>query len=140
MKKLLNIVLGFLFVVTVVLLVWAIATAGSDMAISANLIWGYILLVGGAVTAVWCAIKGMVKNPTGIKTTLLAALLVVVVVGAALGIAFSHEGLRIPNAEGGFFEDPMELIITESSIIVTYAAFAFAVVAALYSEIRNALK
>ena len=40
MKKILNILLGILMAITVVLLVYAIATGGSDAAISLNLVWG----------------------------------------------------------------------------------------------------
>ena len=43
MKKILNILLGILMAITVVLLVYAIATGGSDAAISLNLVWGYFL-------------------------------------------------------------------------------------------------
>ena len=43
MKKILNIMLGILMVITAVLLVYAIATGGSDAAISANLMWSYFL-------------------------------------------------------------------------------------------------
>ena len=45
MKKILNILLGILMAITVVLLVYAIATGGSDAAISLNLVWGYFLFV-----------------------------------------------------------------------------------------------
>ena len=45
MKKILNILLGILMAITVVLMVYAIATGGSDASISVNLMWGYFLLV-----------------------------------------------------------------------------------------------
>ena len=41
MKKILNILLGILMAITVVLMVYAIATGGSDASISVNLMWGY---------------------------------------------------------------------------------------------------
>ena len=40
MKKILNVLLGLLMAVTVVLLGYALATGGSDAAISLNLMWG----------------------------------------------------------------------------------------------------
>ena len=43
MKKVMNILLGILMVITIVLLVYAIATGGSEAAISVNLIWCYVL-------------------------------------------------------------------------------------------------
>lgn len=129
-----------LMAVTAVLLVWAVATAGSEAAISANLIWCYALMVAAVLAVVYCAVKGMVKNPAGIKKAIASIAIIVVVVGIALGIALSHKGLAIPNSAGGFFDDPFELVVTESSIIVTYVAFVATVVAAIFSEIRNAIK
>lgn len=140
MKKILNILLVVLIAVTVALLVYAIATGGSETAISLNLIWGYVLLVGAALSVVYCAVKGMVKNPAGIKKTLASVAIIVVVVGAAVAYALSNAGLAIRNSAGGVFDDPFELVITESSIIVTYVAFVATVIAAVFSEIRNALK
>lgn len=140
MKKILNILLVALIAVTVALLVYAIATGGSETAISLNLIWGYVLLVGAALSVVYCAVKGMVKNPAGIKKTIASVAIIVVVVGAAVAYALSNAGLAIPNSAGGVFDDPFELVVTESSIIVTYVAFVATVIAAVFSEIRNALK
>ena len=140
MKKILNILLVVLIAVTVALLVYAIATRGSETAISLHLIWGYVLLVGAALSVVYCAVKGMVKNPAGIKKTIASVAIIVVVVGAAVAYALSNAGLAIPNSAGGVFDDPFELVVTESSIIVTYVAFVATVIAAVFSEIRNALK
>lgn len=140
MKKILNILLVVLIAVTVALLVYAIATGGSETAISLNLIWGYVLLVGAALSVVYCAVKGMVKNPAGIKKTIASVAIIVVVVGAAVAYALSNAGLAIRNSAGGVFDDPFELVVTESSIIVTYVAFVATVIAAVFSEIRNALK
>ncbi|MBS6458927.1 MAG: hypothetical protein KH375_02070 [Alistipes sp.] len=140
MKKILNILLVVLIAVTVALLVYAIATGGSETAISLNLIWGYVLLVGAALSVVYCAVKGMVKNPAGIKKTIASVAIIVVVVGAAVAYALSNAGLAIPNSAGGVFDDPFELVVTESSIIVTYVAFVATVIAAVFSEIRNAFK
>lgn len=140
MKKILNILLVALIAVTVALLVYAIATGGSETAVSLNLIWGYVLLVGAALSVVYCAVKGMVKNPAGIKKTIASVAIIVVVVGAAVAYALSNAGLAIPNSAGGVFDDPFELVVTESSIIVTYVAFVATVIAAVFSEIRNAFK
>ena len=140
MKKILNILLVALIAVTVALLVYAIATGGSETAISLNLIWGYVLLVGAALSVVYCAVKGMVKNPAGIKKTIASVAIIVFVVGAAVAYALSNAGLAIPNSAGGVFDDPFELVVTESSIIVTYVAFVATVIAAVFSEIRDALE
>lgn len=144
MKKILNILLVVLMVVTVALVVYAVAVSGDEgalqTAVSLNLIWGYILLVGAALSVVYCAVKGMVKNPAGIKKALASVAVIVIVVGAAVAYAMSNAGLAIPNSAGGVFDDPFELVVTESSIIVTYVAFVATVIAAVFSEIRNAFK
>ena len=90
MKKILNIMLGILMVITAVLLVYAIATGGSDAAISANLMWSYFLLVFGIAAAIFCAVFGMIQNPAGIKGTILSLALIIVVVGVSYFIAAGH--------------------------------------------------
>lgn len=140
MKNITRILLVALMAVTVVLVGYAIVASGAETAISINLVWGYILGVAAVVVAIVAAVKGMLVNPAGVRAAITAIVLVVVVVGIGVGVALSHKGLQIPNSEGGFFTDPFEVAITEASIIVTYIAFAAAIVVALYSVVRNALK
>ena len=144
MKKMLNIVMAVLFAVTLGLVGWAVASGGSEVAISYNLLWGYTLLVVAIVVAIvsvlWAAIKGTITHPAGLKNTLIAVVLVVVVVGAALGIALSHDGLTIPNSAGGVFDDPFELAISETGILVTYVVAAATLIVTLVGEVRNVLK
>lgn len=129
-----------LFAVTLGLVAWAVVSGGSEVAISWNLLWGYALLVGAVLSVLWAALKGLVADPAGVKKTLLAVVLVVVVVGAALGIALSHKGLVIPNSAGGVFDNPFELVISEVGILVTYVVAAAALLVTLYAEVRNLLK
>ncbi len=136
----LNILLGLLFAITAAMVGWAVVSGGADVAISCNLIWGYVLLVGAIVSVLWAAIKGMMTNPAGVKKTMLAVVLVIVVVGAALGIALSHEGITIPNSAGGVFDDPFELLVSEVGILVTYVVAAATLLVTLYAEVRNLLK
>ena len=140
MKKMLNILLGCLFAITAAMVGWAVISGGADVAISWNLIWGYALLVMAIVSVLCAAVKGMMTNPASVKTTLLAVVLVVVIVGAALGVALSHEGLTIPNSAGGVFDDPFELVISEVGILVTYVVAAAALLVTVYAEVRNLLK
>ena len=102
--------------------------------------WGYALLVVAIVSVICAAIKGTITNPAGLKNTLIAVVLVVVVVGAALGIALSHDGLTIPNSAGGVFDDPFELVISETGILVTYVVAAATLLVTIFAEVRNALK
>ena len=140
MKKILNILMITLFAVTLGLVAWAVVSGGSEVAISWNLLWGYALLVGAVLSVLWAALKGLIADPAGVKKTLLAVVLVVVVVGAALGIALSHKGLVIPNSAGGVFDNPFELVISEVGILVTYVVAAAALLVTLYAEVRNLLK
>lgn len=144
MKKALNVLLGVLMAVTVALLAWALVSehpngATSDPSISWNIIWGYILFCGALVSALFCALWGMVKNPSGIKGTILALLLIVVVVGASYFISAGHTVNIIDLQNGGFFEHSVT-VITETSIIVTYVAFVAAFVTAIGTEIYRAFK
>ena len=136
----LNIVMGSLFAVTLALVLWAVVSGGSEVAISWNLLWGYALLVVAVVSVLWAAIKGTITNPAGLKNTLIAVAIVVVVVGAALGISLSHDGLVIPNSAGGVFDNPFELVISETGIIVTYVVAAATLLVTLVGEVRNVLK
>ena len=140
MKKKLNMLMVGLFVITLALVGWAIISGGSEVAISWNLIWGYTLLVTAIVSVICAAIKGTITNPAGLKNTLIAVAIVVVVVGAALGVALSHDGLVIPNSAGGVFDKPFELAISETGIIVTYIVAAAAILVTIVGEVRNALK
>ena len=140
MKKFLNILLGLLFAVTAALVGWAVVSGGSEVAISWNLLWGYALLVTAVVSVILAALKGTITNPAGLKKTLLAVVIVVVVVGASLFIALGHDGLVIPNSAGGVFNDPFELVISEVGLLVTYAVAAASIVVTLLTEVRNLIK
>ena len=140
MKKMLNIVMGALFAITLALVGWAVISGGSEVAISWNLLWGYTLLVVAVVCVLWAAIKGTITHPAGLKNTLIAVAIVIVVVGAALGIALSHDGLVVPNSAGGVFDDPFELVISETGILVTYVVAAATLIVTLVGEVRNVLK
>ncbi len=136
----LNILLGLLFAVTAAMVGWAVVSGGNEVAISWNLVWGYALLVGAVLGVLLSAIKGTITNPAGLKKTMLAIVLVVVVVGAALFIALGHDGIVIPNSAGGVFDDPFELVISEVGILVTYVVAAASIVVTLYTEVRNLFK
>ncbi|MBR2326506.1 MAG: hypothetical protein IKA49_04005 [Alistipes sp.] len=133
-------VLVALFVITLAFVGWAVVSGGSDISISWNLIWGYTLLVAAIVSVLCAAIKGTITNPAGLKNTLIAVVLVIVIVGAALGIALSHDGLVIPNSAGGVFDDPFELVVSETGILVTYVVAAATILVTIVAEVRNALK
>ncbi len=139
MKKLLNILLGALMAITVVMMVYAIATSGSQAAIGANLVWGYVLMALAICSVIFCAIYGMAKNPAGIKGTLLSLGLVIVVVLVSYFVAAGKD-IQIPNfADGGYFPHSAT-VIADSSILVAYIAMGAAIVVALYSEVAKLFK
>ena len=139
MKKVLNILLGALMVITVALTAYAIAAGGSDAAISLNLIWGYALLIGAVVAAVGGAIYSTLKSPAGAKMSILSVVLILAVVGIAYFISAGHSVQIVDLQNNGYFAHG-ETVITETSILVTYVAFAAAVVSALVTEIWAAFK
>ena len=123
MKKILNILLGILMAITVVLMVYAIATGGSDASISVNLMWGYFLFVFAVAAAIFCAVFGMIQNPAGIKGTILSLALIIVIVGVSYFYSAGHT-----------------VNIVETSILVTYVACVAAFVTAVATEIWGAFK
>ena len=133
-------VLVALFVITLAFVGWAVISGGSEVAISWNLMWGYALLVAAIVSVLCAAIKGTITHPAGLKGTLIAVVIVIAVVGVALGVALSHDGLVVPNSAGGVFDDPFELAISETGIVVTYIVAAAAILVTIVGEVRNALK
>lgn len=139
MKKVLNVLLGALMVITVVLLAYAIVSGGSDAAIGLNLIWGYILLIAGIVFAVGGAVYGMVQNPAGGKSSLLSVVLILAVIAVSYFISAGHTVNIVDLQNNGFFAHG-ETVITETCVLVSYVAFAAAVLTALVTEIWGAFK
>ena len=139
MKKILNILLGILMAITVVLMVYAIATGGSDASISVNLMWGYFLFVFAVAAAIFCAVFGMIQNPAGIKGTILSLALIIVIVGVPYFVASGHD-IQIPDLANGAFFSQGETVLTDTSILVTYVALVAAFVTAIATEIYGAFK
>lgn len=145
MKKILNILLGVLMLVTFALLGYAMVSmhpenpAEYDASVSLNLWWGYILFAAAIASAIACAIVGMIKNPSGIKGTILSLVLIVVVVGVSYFLSAGHDVQIVDLQNNGFFGHG-ETVITETSILVTYVAMAVAFVTAIATEIWSAFK
>ena len=139
MKKILNILLGVLMAVTAILLIYAIAAGGSETAVSLNLIWGYFLFVFAIAAAIFCAVFGMIKNPAGIKGTIVSLALLLLIVGVSYIYSASHTVNIVDLQNNGVFAHG-ETVITETSILVTYVAFVAAFVTAIATEIWGAFK
>lgn len=144
MKKILNILLGVLMAITVVLLVYALTQdhpkgALTDPSISLNILWAYFLFAFAVLTAIFCAVFGMIQNPRGIKGTILSLALIIVVVGVSYFYAAGHTVNIVDLQTNGFFGSG-ETVITETSILVTYVAFVAAFLTAVATEIWGAFK
>lgn len=139
MKKILNILLAIIMLITVILTIYAVVVGGNEASINLNLFWSYILIVGAIATALFCACWGMIKNPAGIKGSLISLVLIVAIVVVSYLVANGHT-IQIPDiAIGGFFPRP-ETIITETSILVSYVVMGGAILTAVLTEIYNAFK
>lgn len=141
MKKIVNILLIVLLVITVAVTFYAVFASpeGRNAAISLNLIWGYFLFGAAILAALGCATWGMIQSPAGLKKSLLSMLLVVAVIVVSYVIASGND-VKIVNLDtGGYFEH-WKTVIAEAGILVAYVAGAGAIVAAIYSEVANALK
>ncbi len=145
MKKVLNILLGLMMVITAALLIYAAVSphpenkAEFDPSISLNLMWGYALFVFALCCAIFCALFGMIKNPAGIKGTILSLALIIIVVGVAYFTAAGHD-IQIPDVQNNTYFGVGETIITDTSILVTYVAGAAAFVVAVATEIWGIFK
>lgn len=139
MKKVLNILLGVLMAITVGLLAYAIVSGGSEAAVSLNLIWGYALLLAGVAAAIGGAVYNMVQSPAGAKSSLLSFVLILIVIGVAYFISAGHTVNIVDLQNNGFFSHS-ETVITETCVLVSYVAFAVAVLTALVTEIWAAFK
>lgn len=139
MKKVLNILLGALIVITLALVGYAVAAGGSDASISLNLIWGYALLAGAVLAVIGGSVYGMIQSPAGAKSSLLSLVLILVVIGVAYFISAGHTVNIVDLQNNGYFGHA-ETVITETSILVTYVAFAASIVVALVTEIWAAFK
>lgn len=139
MKKILNILLGIVMAVTVALLLYAIISGGSVAAIGMNLMWGYFLLVFAVLTALFCALLGMIKSPSGVRGTIVSLALIIVVIGVAYFVARGHT-IQIPDIEAGGYFGHSETVLTDTSILVTYVALLGAFLTAVGTEIYGAFK
>ena len=145
MKKVLNILLGLMMAITVALIIYAVASPHPanftefDTSISMNLMWGYGLFIFALACAVFCALFGMIKNPAGIKGTILSLILVIAVVGVSYFIASGHS-IQIPDVQNNTTFGVAETVVTETSILVTYVAGAAAFVVAIATEIWGIFK
>lgn len=135
-----------MMVITVVLLAWVVFFSGghsaanlNDPAISANLVWAYILGGLGILSAVACAVKGTLSNPKGLKGTLISIVLVVAVVVIAYLVASSHN-VEIYNVGAHTNFGRTETVISDASLIVVYVVAGCAIVSAIVSEVLHALK
>lgn len=145
MKKFLNIMLGVLMAITAALLIYALVSPHSDNptvfdpSISLNLMWGYFLFAFAVLVTIFCAVFGMIKNPAGIKGTIISLALIIIVVGVSYFYAAGHTVNIVDLQANGFFGHG-ETVLTETSILVTYIALVAAFLTSVVTEIWGAFK
>ncbi len=89
--------------------------------------------------AIGGAIYNMVQSPAGAKSSLLSCVLILVVIAVAYFISAGHTVNIVDLQNNGFFSHT-ETVITETCVLVSYVAFAVAVLTALVTEIWAAFK
>ncbi len=136
MNKILKIALIAMLLITIGLVAGAAATGGSASMIDMNLYWGYLLVALAVVSAIGCALFGMINAPEGLKSTGISLGLVIVVIGAAYAIASGNSYQIVNLGDGGFF-GAEETVITETSVLVTYVAMGAAILVALLGIVFN---
>ncbi len=139
MKKIMNLLLGVLLLVTVALAAYMMIAGGSWASANANIVWTYVLLGGAIVAALGCAVWGMIQHPQGIKGTLFTVVGLIVLLVVTYLIANGHH-FEVPNlADGGVF--PRNLtVVSDTSVLIAYVALAGAFLAAIFSEVYKAIK
>ena len=124
------------------------------VAIHWNLMWFYFLMAFAVCFIIIGAVWAMMLNAGGLKKTLVSLVVVVAVVAVSYFIASGNgwaEGATLKDAAGydlGIGADPttrdvfgtFEYMVADTSIMVTYIAFAGAALAAIISAIRGIFK
>lgn len=141
MKKVLNILLGVMMAITVVLVVMMVA-GGRDAAgnpdVNGIIIWTYVLFALGLVAALVSAVYNTFTNPSGLKGSLVS----IVAIAVVLGIAYALTDATTPMnmADGTVMDDKIVLGVSDFSIYVTYFAMGAALIAAVFAEVKSAIK
>ena len=124
------------------------------VAINWNLMWFYFLIVFAVCYIVVTAVFSTLFNTGSLKKTLLSVVIVVAVVAVSYFIAAGNgwtDGATLKDAAGydlGIGADPttrnvfgpMDYMIADTSILVTYITFAGAALAAILSAVRGIFK
>lgn len=145
MEKLVKYLSPALIGVTLLLVFWAIfstpevPTVDNASAVGANLYWGYALLGVAIAVAIFAAGWDLMKKPEGIKGSLLSLVAIIAIVVVSYFIATGHDYQIVDLNNQGYFERG-DTVITDASIMVTYVAFAAAIIVAIYSAVSDALK
>ncbi|MBQ3535222.1 MAG: hypothetical protein IJA57_00525 [Alistipes sp.] len=145
MEKLVKYLSPVLIAVTLLLVFWAMfttpeaPTVENASAVGANLYWGYVLMGVAIAVALFAAAWDLMKKPEGIKGSLLSLVAIIAIVVVSYVIANGHDYQIIDLNNQGYF-DRGSTVITDASILVTYVAFAAAIIVAIYSAVSDALK
>lgn len=141
MKKVFNIILVVLLIITAILTVMMLfgpKDGSGNPDVNMIIIWTYILCALAILSAIFSAVYCSINSSRGSKGSLIALVIVVLVVGASFMFADSTTPMVL--SDGTVVDSPMILSISDASLYVSYVALAVAIVAAIFSEIKNAIK
>jgi hypothetical protein len=140
MKTVLKVLLWVLIGITVGLVGWTAYKGGADELIGYNLLWAYGLLALAVVGVIVAALIDTITHPAGLIKTLLGVVVVVAVVGTALGLVLSEAPVAVPNSAGGVFDNAFELRISEIGIYVTYIVAAIAILVVVFDVLSGLVR
>ena len=129
-----------LFLITAILVSLVVITGGAEWAVSANLIWGYVLLALAIIGVLFTAFVGTITHPSGLSKTIVSTIVVVAVIIASVALAYFSGITSIPNSDGGVFDDQGVLVLAGSSLIVTYIVAAATILVTIGVTLYNAIK
>lgn len=108
-----------------------------DAAVGLMLTWAYILSGLTIVFTIVMPMVNLIKNPQGALSSLVGLAIIAVVLGLSYALA---SDMPIVNSAGGFFENSLELKLSDTGLFATYVAMAVAIVVVIGGEIRNSFK
>lgn len=128
-------IVRYLFLAISVLAVGSYFVGVAD--VDAMLYWAYVLLGLTVASVIILPLLNVISNPKGAASSLLG----LVIVAAVLGVTYSMASdAPIVNSAGGFFEDSLELKLSDMGLYTTYFTMATTILIVVGGEIRNIFK
>lgn len=118
--------------------VYPVGSVGAAMGVDVMLYYAYIIFAAALIIAVIFPIINILSNPKGAMRTLIGLVAMIVIFG--VGYLLSSDA-PVPNpAENGYFDNPVELRLTDVGLYAGYIMLAASFLVIIWGEIRNAFK